>query len=630
MATFGRSALLASLGLFLASRAAADETVQASFAYIVHGERTPLHGGGPPSSSASTPSLLTPLGARQLHEQGAVFRARYLPSSHSPSHSHAHAHDHTSDEDDEDDKDDGGRTTTESAPIAGLPPGQGAERYALDNGLLDIGAGADAWTTASALAFMQGMYPPTNGAFAGGGGDGAAKLANGSVLEYPLGGYQYPSIQTFSATDPNVIWLAGHELCPERKHSIDTQVGVGPAADLYDSTHDFYRRTFAEVFPDSGLPPSVLSYRHAYDAYDYARFRYAHDAGARAALNPARLSILASLATDQQRDLHANLTVSGLKPGDRVRAVAGRTLAAKVVAQLSAGVAQQSRVSSSSGGSKLSLLFGSFEPLMAFFALAGLADGPESAEAGFRRIPDPGAAVVFELVGSGSGSTSDDDLWVRFLYRNGTGPDAGPLLEYPLFGRGKEGTRLAWSDFVNAVGEFSVANVGTWCRTCSATTAFCRAYHTSTSNSSSPGSRRPGLPPAVAGVIGGVVALAVLGLAVAAGVVLGGWRLQRRAAPKESPEASSSSGPSLFSRRGSRGGREWKLASDHDVSIARSGAAHARFGSWELGGGPLDVKGGQAVAFGAVVGQSQGGCVDGNDDRASLEGDAPVEPREAV
>lgn len=150
----------------------ANETVWASFAYVLYGERTPFQGELVPS--------LTPLGAQQLYSQGSLFRARYLSNSS------------LSDED---------NAITTNSPIVGI------ERQALDNSQLSIFSSTDDYVVGSALAFLQGLYPPVTQTFASNnGGDNASTLANGTVVNYPLDGYQYPNIRNVPTTDPSSVW----------------------------------------------------------------------------------------------------------------------------------------------------------------------------------------------------------------------------------------------------------------------------------------------------------------------------------------------------------------------------------------------------------------------------------------
>jgi hypothetical protein len=60
----------------------------------------------------------------------------------------------------------------------------------------------DPWISASAMAFMQALYPPQNAIVL----NLESMLANSSLAEYPLNGYQYPNIETLSLLDFNHVW----------------------------------------------------------------------------------------------------------------------------------------------------------------------------------------------------------------------------------------------------------------------------------------------------------------------------------------------------------------------------------------------------------------------------------------
>ncbi|KAG4222088.1 hypothetical protein PC116_g29437, partial [Phytophthora cactorum] len=308
---------------------------------------------------------------------------------------------------------------------------------------------------------------------------------------------------------------------------------------MYNSTSYFYERTWEEVFPDT-LPNTMLNYGYAYDLYDYAQYAYDHDESVHEALNGDRLAVLRSLANRQQFDLNGNLSASGSQQGDMIRAIAGRTLAAKVVTQL------RTHMSSAGSSNKLTLMFGSFEPFLAFFSLAELINVSGT----FSQIPDPGAAMVFELFTTDDDAVypREDNSWVRFLYRNGSGSDI-PFTEYPLFGRGNSETRMTWADFQDGVDNSLGDNSGSL-------DGFSGSSSGSSQNSNA------SLSPAVAGVIGAVTAIAVLSLAGVSAFVFGGLRLRHRD-PSDSTRRRSSLG-------GFKGAE--KMASDHDVSVTKSGA----------------------------------------------------------
>ncbi|OTA99880.1 hypothetical protein M426DRAFT_35400, partial [Hypoxylon sp. CI-4A] len=511
-----------------------NETVWSSFAYVFYGERTPLQG--------NLPTSLTPLGAQQLYSQGSLLRARYLSNS---SLSDADA------------------ALTTNEPIADI------ERQALDNNQLSIYSTAEDYVVAGALAFLQGLYPPVTQSFArNNGGVNASTLANGTVVNYPLDGYQYPNIQTIPISDMNSVWIEGHLTCTEYLSSSLDFRSSEISQETYNATLDFYESTFAEVFPNT-LPNMLLNFEYAYELYDYAQYEYNHDESVRDALNADRLAFMRSLANSQQFDLNGNLSASGSQEGDMIRAISGRMLAGKVLQQLS------SNIDSAGTENKINLMFGSFEPFLAFFALSGLSNLTSSEL--FTQIPQPGSAMVFELFSTDNDESAPkaNDLWVRFLFRNGTDPDA-PLTEYPLFGRGNSETRMRWSDFVSEIEKFSIQSISEWCDVCNAVTLYCvrGSGSSSGSGSLSDGSdnANTSLSPGVAGVIGAVTTIAVMMLAGTTAFVFGGLRIRR----KDYSE--------VTKRHSSLGGFKGaeKMASDHDVSIARNGARHERVGSWEL------------------------------------------------
>ncbi|KAK8108294.1 uncharacterized protein PG998_010307 [Apiospora kogelbergensis] len=596
MAPNGICALAALLLLGL-GKVEAEQIVWSSFAYILHGERTPL-------STSSLKSSLTTYGAQQLYAQGQVFRDRYLTNAS-----------------------DG--NITNSFPIVNLSP------RALDNSQLDIITTTDTYNVASAMAFMQGLYPPTPRAFVeNDGGRDASTLANGSLVNFPLDGYQYPNIQATSILDPKSFQIQGHVSCSTYMGSQlmadDDEIirrNRAESAEMYDGLR---RGVFAGTEPFASTPDAD----HAYELWDYAGYQHAHNATVRAGLGADVLDRLHRLASDQQFDYNGNLSASGLQPGDMVRAVAGRTLAARVAAQLRSQVA---------GGypHKLSLAFGTFEPMLAFFALAQLSEGPASLR--FRTIPAPGSAMVFELFSvaddDGSGGSNDraqrypgeDDLWVRFLYRYGTSANE-PLVEYPIFGRGNSQSSMKWRDFRSAMSEVAVADLYHWCQMCSAPTLYCMATAANADGGDSfswPGASgasmgRNRMTPVLGGAIGALVTLGVVALAGLAAFFLGGLRVRHRSDHYVDRAVQRTS--SLGGFKGAE-----KMASDKDLSVARGGGRHERVGSWEMGGpsttsaAPPHYSSRDAgTPFGATVERKL------NDDGVSIMEEEPVKPREAV
>lgn len=141
------------------------EQVWAAVAFVMHGERTPLIG--------SLNTVLTPEGAQQLFRQGEAFRSRYLSGEQK-------------------ELEDG------DAPINNL------DADSVDNTEVNAFSSADEWIVGGATAFFQGLYPATDFLNGQAGGSMLGKNLlekDGNGIQYPLNGYQYAQIQTFSEHD---------------------------------------------------------------------------------------------------------------------------------------------------------------------------------------------------------------------------------------------------------------------------------------------------------------------------------------------------------------------------------------------------------------------------------------------
>lgn len=132
----------------------------------MRGDHTPL--------ILSDPSL-TPLGAHQMYAQGAAFRNRYI------------------------------RPARYDQYVGTV----GISRKVIDNSQLHIESSADRCSSASALAFMQGAYPPIPHVSCDTDVPKHNWLADGTVINYPMCGYQYPNIQTTAPErDSDSIWYS--------------------------------------------------------------------------------------------------------------------------------------------------------------------------------------------------------------------------------------------------------------------------------------------------------------------------------------------------------------------------------------------------------------------------------------
>ncbi|RYP80947.1 hypothetical protein DL769_002225 [Monosporascus sp. CRB-8-3] len=133
-----------------------------------------------------------------------------------------------------------------------------------------------------------------------------------------------------------------------------------------------------QVWPSykaSTLPTQKLS-RASMVAYPqaYSRTAYNHNETIRGdglehgLLNDTGITELQRLANRRQHSLNGNLAAYMQRESATIRAISGRTLASRILAQF------QAHLAAAQGTHKLNLMFGSFEPLLTFFALPALAD----------------------------------------------------------------------------------------------------------------------------------------------------------------------------------------------------------------------------------------------------------------
>jgi hypothetical protein len=152
----------------------------AAFAFIRTGDRTPNLRQGSPN--------LTALGAQQMVILGQNLRTRYITGNAPDNLGIQH--------------------------IAGLSPDT------LNNDQIMVQTSTEQHIVSSAQAFMQGLYPPHNIGNSNGTGTSTGDLlSNGSVLDFPLGGYQYANIKTSGSTDPDSIFVSGNQNCPIAKQA---------------------------------------------------------------------------------------------------------------------------------------------------------------------------------------------------------------------------------------------------------------------------------------------------------------------------------------------------------------------------------------------------------------------------
>ena len=416
----------------------------------------------------------------------------------------------------------------------------------------------------------------------------------------PLNGYQYTTINSVGGFDLGYPFIAGNIGCQ----------GWDDAYTEYRQTDQYMQReiesqsvydAIGPVFlQDIGMPSKEWGYINAYVIYDYLNYLNQHNSTVsqilsdprfvNAATNTSYLEMLRWYADEQQfvqlGDLYAknNLTSEPFPVDGSISTISGNMLAAQVVYLL------VENINWSGEFYKFNLLVGDYQPLVSFFALMGL----PALNSNFYGLPDFGSVAVFEMFSKTTASDgltypSEDDLWIRFYFKNGTDPNE-TYQAYPLFGLGPDQFELPFSVFLASMESVMIGDVGFWCDQCQpyaneSTRVFCSFWNTTnslTGTITEPSSSHNKLSPAVSGVIGAVVALVVAGIIFGAFMLVGGVRFHR-----------------VHSRKSELGGFKGsqKLASDKDLTLPKGSAVvgatvetpgspvaggHERVGSWEL------------------------------------------------
>ncbi|KAM4060641.1 histidine phosphatase superfamily (branch 2) domain-containing protein [Hirsutella rhossiliensis] len=508
----------------MAATVTADDSNQgirvwAAAAYITHGERTPPMGG--------LQTILTPEGAQQMWRQGSAFRSRYLT---------------------------GGANGSQSAV-------QGMARDAIDNAQLSVLSQADEWVAAGAMAFMQGLYPPKTDVYVGAAGGQVLghDYADGrNTTDYPLEGYQYPWILTVPPQESSSIGLQGDVGCPAWQSEMETNLrNSRDTQDQVDQYRSLYQTLFSSA-PLQGVIPLVqASYENAAEIYELVKYMYTHNETVFNGLDNAQdtLNTLQALAFASER---AKTSHNSTNPDDSLHvlySIAGRTLASQVANDLVRMLAADG------GGGKMTLLFGSARPLLSFFSVGGLLTRQNLVSGPFSRLPEPGAAMIFEVISDSQSSTSGSspamgDLKVRFYYR-ATANANETFATYPLFGSGFDGAIIPYASFVRRMRDRGSTPSG-WCDICSPrnTVYWCV----------SPSCAKPSISPVVGGIIGAVLTAALAGI-----ITLVYHVLQKRRTSKAPRDGSAG---------GFRGAQ--RRPADADVALSKGGVREERIGSWEM------------------------------------------------
>lgn len=369
----------------------------------------------------------------------------------------------------------------------------------------------------TATNFFQGLYPPLDGAAVS-----IDNLNNGTDVESPLEGYQYILIHGEGESDPDTIWIKGDDACPNYDVASKAYRASPEYAATLNASADFYSKFDSTLEPIMGA--GNVTYAKAYDVFDLLNVASIHNKTVVTApsetepftIDPADLDQLRYYANEWEWNHNFNASAPD-------RSIGGMSVAGGILNQLDTVVKGDAKV-------KFNLMAGSYDTMMSFFGLVNLS----AASPDFMGLPNYAANMAFELFTENE-AFSEEDLMVRFLFRNGTGPDQD-LEPFRLFGGDQ--LEIPYARFVDELSARAINSVEQWCGACASTESFCVAANQTAEASEAQGgasssggsSGGDGLSNAAAGGIGAAVTLAVVGLAA-----LALWLVRRRKGGKAVP-----------------------------------------------------------------------------------------------
>lgn len=207
---------------------------------------------------------------------------------------------------------------------------RGISEYVLRPDQITVLSRDDQYISAGASAFMQGLYPSleqlNNYTYI----VGQSSLANGENLVAPLGGYQYPRMQTASQNDMNHVWLDGSANCPYYIKSGATYYNTDSYKTLQADTEAFYESLVPGILNGS-IVESDIGYFDAWTVWDYLQYMNTHNQTVASQLTIEQLTKAKILATNWVFAMNANTSSAGATAGDQVGVISGRSLASRVL-----------------------------------------------------------------------------------------------------------------------------------------------------------------------------------------------------------------------------------------------------------------------------------------------------------
>ncbi|EPS39331.1 hypothetical protein H072_6891 [Dactylellina haptotyla CBS 200.50] len=375
----------------------------------------------------------------------------------------------------------------------------------------------------SATAFMQGIFKPVDMQSTVTSGDNMLAADNSTFMNGPLQGYQYTPITTYRSTDPQSVWVANNILnCKNQQSSMNLYFATDDYKQMFEESQPFFTSLYKPYF-EGVVDADLMVFFSAYSLYDYVNQNRAAGNETLLAMPDEIFQQLRVYANHLQFNLYANTTTSAdtnWSKGDTtedLREMGGRLMAGKISRML------QNTLASGGWQDKFNFVLGSYDIMLSFFALANLTSRSDD----FYGLPDLGSSMVFELYTDDPTLTTDGkidpaSIKVAFGFRNGTSVD-DTLTYWPLFDDEPLGdpNSMVIDKFLTKMQGISVSSVGQWCSLCNSDNDFCTPLQNNNNNNQSPtgsdssgnqDSGKKSMNPAVAGVIGAIIMLAIVSI----------------------------------------------------------------------------------------------------------------------
>ncbi|KAJ7150759.1 histidine phosphatase superfamily [Mycena filopes] len=272
----------------------------------------------------------------------------------------------------------------------------------------------------SAIALLQGLFPPTN--------RNRISLANGSTVAAPLGGYQYVPLETVEPGNDRSLesWTD----CPAFQQHITAFYASDEFKDRAKAAAPFFQHVKDFVFGGTANLENII--------YDFMSTQLTYNQTYAYRLPPTYMHQARALA-----DFHENGVFSDARAN-----VAGRTLLHTILNFLE-------RIAFNDDPLQLMIVQTTYQPFISLFHMTDIIEQhPE-----LKGIPNFGASLAIELR---RGYPPDMRHMLRFKFRNGTADPAGWRTLH-AFGHRAD---IPLTEFIYRAEGTSVTSYKEWQRAC--------------------------------------------------------------------------------------------------------------------------------------------------------------------